>query len=228
MTLEVKITRFEQVIQLDSQHVFTLEVNDRHLFTRVVRSFLSGKGLEADEPYQVWRNGKAVSARNALYVVNGFPSLPLTDRTLLTSLYERISLRLGDNLNLSARLQELSLEVEDVFDEMAVSLWGDYRFASHWDPRVYLKAFALHPHVEEDSSLLDTCVRFFGLCADVTFDRALVLVNAKSFFVESELYELFSQAIFYGVRLFLLESWHDDTTLALERKMRVDQDFIEL
>ena len=57
MNLELKIARFESLLAIGEDHVTTLEIEDRHLFTRVVRSLISGEGMEAEEPYQFWVDG---------------------------------------------------------------------------------------------------------------------------------------------------------------------------
>ena len=80
--------------------------------------------------------------------------------------------------------------------------------------------------VNEGDSLLDNCIRLFGLCADVMGETPIVLVNAKSFFAENELQELLEQAIFYGIELFLIESWDDPDSYPLERKYVIDQHFL--
>lgn len=227
MSLEIKISRFERSIQVDKEHVATLEIEDKHLFTRVLRSLLSGAGMEADEPYQIWKNDRAVSSKKALLIVNTLPHLPLTDKSLLSSLYEKLTLQLNDDIAVSSRLQSLALQIEDVFGDMEIGLWGSYRFATQWNTTSYFKAFSFQPMIEPGDSLLDDCVKFFGLCADISFTKAIVLTNAKSFFTKTELQDLFSQAIFYGVSLLLLESWHDEAKFDLERKLRVDKDFIE-
>ena len=55
----------------------------------------------------------------------------------------------------------------------------------------------------------------------------LVLVNAKSFFAPEELDALIEQAVFCGVEVLLLESWHDSDSHLNEEKTVLDQQFIE-
>ena len=162
-----------------------------------------------------------------LTILESLPRLPLTDKSMLSLLYKKIVLQINDNIEASDKLKTLAWELENIIEEATLNLWGNYEFNLQWDPALYLKAFAFQPDSELKNSLLDNCIRLFGLCTDISFDKAIVLINAKSFFSESELTELFSQAFFFGISLLLLESWHDETSYELERKTHIDRDFVE-
>lgn len=224
----LKFLRFESELHLSTGQVSTLQVEDRALFARMVTALLSEKGEEAVEPYGLWNDdGKKCSARNALLVLDALPSVPLTDRKLLTKLYAHIASAIGSDVTLADTITSAMLGLEDLLVGQNSELWGTYEFALTWDVPQLLKAFTLQPYTEEGQPLVEQLVSFFGLCADIELSKPLVLVNAKSFFAENALDLLAEQSFFYGIPLLMLESWQDATQYSWERKTCVDQWFLE-
>lgn len=125
-------------------------------------------------------------------------------------------------------VKELSGRLQTTLEESFSGLWGNYSLSIDWDVETYLKAFNLSPIVTRDDTLLDNCIRLFGLCADAGVNTPIAIVNAKSFFSPEELDELMEQAVFSGTQLILLETWADKVFYKQERKIVIDQHFISL
>ena len=224
--MRLKLTRLGCDVELSEERCATLQVEDRTLFTRIVRSLLSEKGEYAEEPYLLLKDdGKVYSPKGALLVINTLPELPLGDRKLLGKLYKQVIRQLELNPVLHEAIGLLAAELRSKAEEATDGLWGDYQLAATWSFESYLKAFSLSPIAGEDYSLLDNCMRFVDLWADVGDGVPLVLVNSKSFFSETELEELVSHSVFSGIRLLLLESWKDELLRDFELKTAIDQDF---
>lgn len=212
---------------MSSDKVSVLEVEDRHLFARVVQSLLSERGQEANEPYQLWGDdGKAVNPKKAFLVLNALPIVPYDNKTLLSKLYARVARMVEENYELERRLQEMGQEIASVVEDVGIALWGNYCFDAAWNLEQHLKAFGFHPDCGDEESLLENCIRFLGLCADIDHTIPIATINAKMFFDRNELEELYSQALFLDIPLLLLETWHDVTHYDYERKMVIDQDFL--
>lgn len=213
-------------IEVLGEGVSTLEIEDRVLFARVVRSFLSEEGEYADEPYVIFGDSdKRVNPKKALHVVNTLPEVPLNDRTMLARLVKLVAERTELDSSLHEQIQSLSSALMEATEDVIGGMRGDYCLAVKWSYEAYLKSFGLSPITYQDYSLLDNCIRLLGFCADIGDSAPVVLVNAKSFFSENELEELFDQAVFSGTRLLLLESWIDDRAFERETKTTIDQHF---
>lgn len=226
--MKLQFLRFENEVVLSDDSVATLQVEDRLLFSRMVQSLVSGLGEQACEPYCMWDDsGKKVPPRKAFFVVDALPQVPLSDRSMLGKLYAKLEGDIDDGTLFPAELDETFLRLRQMLESSSVELWGRYEFGVDWSPALFLKAFGFQPVQEDGDTLLDNCIRFFELCVDIGFDKPVILVNAKSFFGEKDLSELFSQAIFHGIPLMLIESWSDGSMYENERKMVIDQDFLE-
>lgn len=224
--MKVQLLRYDVEVSLSPEHVSTLEVLNRTVFARVVSSLLSEEGEKAAEPYQLWNDlGRRASPRKALLLVNNLPSLPSDNRTLLNKLYGIVGSEL-DASGMSEEADALGQHLRALLADATNGMWGQYEFGLDWNQAAFMKAFSLMPACEEGESLLENCIAFLGFCVDIKLDMPIVLVNAKSFFAREELDRLFEQAVFLGVELLLLESWHDDDAHQKEAKTVLDQDFL--
>lgn len=222
--MKLRLLRLGVDVELSIETVATLEIEDRVLFARVVSSLLSEAGEYAEEPYLLFGNdGKRVPPKRALHVVNSLPDVPLNDRAVLTKLFRFVAEQLELNPEEYEQIRELSAALREATEEIVSGMRGDYSLGIEWDYETYLKSFGLAPISGQDYTLLENCIRLFGLYADINDLSPVVLVNAKSFFAVNELNELFQQTVFSGVRLLLLESWRDSNSYSLEQKTVIDQ-----
>ena len=228
--MKIKFSRFESVIEFRHDAVTVVEVVERPLFTRIVLSLQSELGEGAVEPYFCFEDAKAVSPKGKLLLLGNLPSLPVNDRSFEKSLYLKIVSNIDSALAREeddADIEECGRRLRSLIEAIDLGLWGSYDFEVHWDLATFLKAFGYGVHFDDTESFLDRCIRFFGLCVDIGFDKPLVAINLKSFLSESELKELYAQAFFHGIKLCLLEAWHDERQFANERKIVLEQGFLE-
>ena len=225
--MKLQLLRFQCDVDLAPGCVRTLQIEDHHVFARVVESLASEKGLEAVEPYALWDEaGKKVNPKKALLLLNSLPAVPYDDKALLAKLYAYMRMQLENAPDANEGVSQLAYGILDALEAKALELWGTYSFGEDWSVEAFLKAFAFTPAINGDAMLLDRAIALFGLCADIGFQSPMVMVNAKSFFDAKELETLFQQAVFFGVRLLLLESHKDEMHYDIEQKVIIDQDFL--
>ncbi len=225
--MKLKLLRLDAEVRLSEGCPATLEIQDRVVFTRVVRSLMSEREKYAEEPYLIISDdGNVMPAKKSLMIVCSLPTLPLNDRTIMNRLYQSVNRQMENDFQVYSKVQELALSLHEEMEQITSGLWGDYSFAREWGFDSYLKAFSFAPLAGEDYSLLDNCIRFLGLCADAGLNEPIVLVNAKSFFEKKELEDLFEQAFFLNTKLLLIESWKDNRDIFRENKTTVDQHFL--
>lgn len=224
--MKLQLLRFGLEADLSPDKVQTLEVLDRSVFSRVVTSLLSEEGENASEPYALWDGkGKRLNPKKHLLVLNELPRMPFNNRTFLNKLYGR----LVSQLELNGRVENINDNGRRLLNSLAsesIDLWGTYGFDLEWNTEALLKAFSFVPACSEADSFLDSCTAFFGFCIDIQLGMPLVFVNAKSFLTDSELDSFIEQAIFCGVEVLLLESWHDDLSHRGEQKIVLDQELL--
>jgi CRISPR-associated protein Csn2 len=224
--MKLKLLRLDCSIEIVPEAVTTLEIEDRKLFSRVVESLISEKGRYATEPYLLFDGNQAVQPRGGMRVINSLPVMPPPDRGLSVKLLKKIGTQLEVDSAAWIKLSTLFGEASEIIEEAANGLQGDYCLTKDWDIETYLKAFGFTVVPRDDCSLLDNCIHMLGLCADLEPEVPVAIVNAKSFFLPEELAILFDEAVFSGISLLLLESWKDERTYTLERKVAIDQHFL--
>lgn len=225
--MRLQLLRFGGSLELGGDKVSAVEVGHRKLYTRVVQSLLSEQGKEAIEPYQLWDDtGKALSSKKSLIVINSLPEMPYGNKTLLGKLYAKMARSVEEDCDFEQYIASRGLEILAMLEEHGLRFWGTYSFNQTWNLEQFLKSFSFQPVYDENGSLLENCINYLGFCADIDQKTPVVLIGGKSFFDSGELEELYSQAVFLGVPLLLLDSQHDSIQYGQERKMVIDQDFL--
>lgn len=227
--MRIRLMRLGCDIKLSFEAVTTLQIEDRRLFARIVRSFLSEQGEYAEEPYLlIDGDEKGTSPKKAAFIINSLPDVPINEKQVIGLLYKKIKEQSELDPLRYERIQELIGSLFKEIENVSEALWGSYSFALGWELEAYLRAFGFSPDSGEEFSVLDNCLRFFELCADVGNKRILIFVNAKSFFSQKELEELFENAVFSKNQVLLIESWVDETKYMYENKIVIDQRFCVL
>ena len=230
MSYSLKLARFDSDIEIGPDRVSVLEVGNRRLFTRIVESLRSELGQYAIEPYHLFCEGKSIAPKGKLLFLSDLPNLPLHDRAFEKALHSRYvaNVEEGDEWNAEAdKIREHALAIHEIIERCSVGMWGSYSFGLDWELSGYLRAFDFELDIEPDTTFLDRCIRFFGLCVDIGLEKPLVAINIKSFLSEEELNRLNEQAIFHGISLLELESWKDERVLRRENKTCLELEFCE-
>ena len=227
--MRIRLMRFGYDIELSSDAVTTLQVEDRQLFTRIVRSLMSEQGEYAEEPYLlICDDEKAISPKKALWVINELPSVPLSDKQLIGPLFKRIIEQSELDSARYLRIHELMGVLIEEIESIGQELQGSYSFNPDWELEAYLKAFGFSPDFGDDYPLVENCFRFFELCSDTALAKPLVFINAKSFFSQKELESVIEKAVFQKNVVLFIESWLDETSYKHENKVVIDQQFCVL
>ncbi len=217
---------FETDILCDAEKVSILQIADRVLFANIVQSLISKEGSEAKEPYLILEDNRELKCCDHLLVLLNPFSLPWRERNMITVLHNRISDLVSEDEQVKEVFEQAGQKVLREFGALAFQLQGSYDFSLEWDSRKFLKAFDYSVQCNSDS-LLDNLISFLEVASDLFPEKLIVLVNIKLFLNSSELIQLYEEAISLKIRLLLLETVKDSRVLIAERKMVIDQHFLE-
>lgn len=227
--MKLLFSGFEEAIEIDQQRVALLEVENKVLFSRICQSLLSELGETSLEPYSLWSDTdvKMKPVDSFLLVMNPF-DLPWQHKALAGKLYARLEKILLEDEEARREIEGLCQQLSSRVLSLGFQLQSDYAFAIEWEMRKYLRSFGFGVDANIENRLLDNLIKFLALAADVSFDKVLVFVNIKAFLTEKELKEFYSQVVFFNLKVLLLESQNDVTRFEQERKMLIDQHFLEI
>jgi len=217
----------ENTIELRTDSVATLEVHNRVLFRNVCESLASGEGADAVEAYTLWEDSTELRPTGQFLFASDPLNLPWQDKDLSNAAANRIEGLLLEDENVRIALEEMSVSVELLIQQLALQLSSDYGFALNWDLKRYLKSFGFGVDMMPSDSLFDKVIKFLRLAEDTGLKRTLVFVNLKLFLTEKELIQVYDQAFFSGLSMMLLENIADGRVFERERKYVIDQEFLE-
>lgn len=226
--MKLKFFRMDNIIELKPGIPFVLEIHDRTQFTQMASSIITERGEEAEAPYIIWDNkGDEIRPKKAMVLVPDLLHISIDDRILLGSLYKIISTNIENDKAISDELSRSAAALRNRLADVQTTMIGSYSFQLDWSIEQFLKAFSFAADTDKKDSLLDRCVSFLGLCADVVPNLPIFFCNLKSFFNEDELNILYETIFSLGERVFIMESWTDTITHAREAKLVIDQQFLE-
>lgn len=225
--MKVSFSGFDTPLFIDDKKVTVFEVGNRVLFARVCQSLLSCRGRQSLEPYTIWEGDEEVKASEAfLFIPNPF-DLPWNDRLLMARVHLRLEKMLLEDDDLRSSLEAMGESLSSGLVSLGFQLSSDYAFGLEWDVRKYFKAFAFGIDFSEDDALLDNLIRFIDLASDASFSKVLVFINLKTFLSKKALEQLYERIVFANIRVLLLENAKDGIVDLLERKVIIDQHFLE-
>lgn len=218
---------FSEPLFLDNKAVSVLEVHNRTLFARICQSLESELDDEALEPYALWDGEDRRSSKNMfLFIFNPF-DLPWSERALLGEVLERVESMFTNEDDVRQEIELAGRALSDRLASLGLRLRSDYAFEVQWEMRKYLKAFDFGVEVDPSDPLFDNLIKFLRFASDATFDRQLVFVNLKSFLSKDDVQEFYREAVFSELNVLLLENAPDDAKYIYERKMSIDEDFLQ-
>jgi CRISPR-associated protein Csn2 len=226
--MKIVFSGLEHSIVVSAEYARTVEVENKTLFSRICGSLLSCKGNDATEPYSIWSDdGHEISPTTAFLPISDPFMLPWDSKDLDGHLYERIEDLLLENENTRMSVEQINDELNSCLLQLTHQINGDYAFGVEWNLKRYLKAFSFSIARSNESSLLENLNIFIDFCADMFLKRVLLFINLKEFLSEKEFRSFLDHLFFHKLAAVFLESSLDKTYYPLEKKIVIDQYFLE-
>lgn len=226
--MKITLSGINHAIELMEGEVCTLEIENRTLYANVCRSLASGEGGSAFEPYSVWDDdGEELTPSSSLLVVTDPLNLPWEHKALSGKLFDRLENLLFESEESRDEVESLASSLFRAIARLPHQVNAEYSFGLEWSLRQYLKSFAFHVDRFESSRYLDSLISFLDFSSDMGVKQVLVFSNLKTFLSKTDLIEVFEHVFFHNLRVLLLETAHDGTCYEHEKKMYIDQHFLE-
>ena len=225
--MKVIFPNLDCTISCTPDQIETLQIENHPLYAKIASSFVSLKGEAAIEPYLLEDNNeKSLIARSNLVVLASPLILPFSDRTILSALYKSLEESLIEHDEIRSSLQTMESSIESQVTNLSLPMEGNYSFGVQWDLSHYLRAFSFKIDIDECGTLLDKCIAFMQMVADLLPDRVIVCIGFKQFFNKNELNSLIKQILFLKLKVLLIESNQQADMITSQHITTIDQDFI--
>ncbi len=217
----------ESPVDIVSGECVTLCVQNETLFTRIALSLMSGEGRNASEPYSFWCDDSEVNPKNALLFVSNPLEFPWDDRGVSNAILKRLERDYLADEDMRQVVEAARETVTSQLIALGMGLDSDYALGIEWDFKKLLKFMGFDVSYHQDRSYLDNLLNFLSLVSDAQDKRTVCFVNLKNFLSKSE-FKAFLEHIFYlKIPVLLLENKQVVIKFNNERKLLIDQDFLE-
>lgn len=227
--MKIVISSFDNDIVLSDEYTQVLEISDKTLFSKISQSFYSlCAGEEAQESILLFDKDNIKDfSKYSLFLASPL-LLDIDCKSIQTKLHDIIhSFVIQD--------PERSIEINRAYNELLsnfISFTYDLDLPIDWSsaPDWYKILKCMNPKidVEKCDSVFERLLLYLEVISNLNLTSFLILCNFKNFFTNDQLVALYKTSRYYSIPLLLIESNHADNILDGERKIWVDDDFVEL
>lgn len=219
----------DRPIDIARGYVSTVEVENPCLFTRMCRSLVSNGGEGVFEQFSLWdETGKEVAPSRVLFAVPDPLHLPWDSTELSGKLLGMMEELLYEDEEARRLFEDYGSQLRGFSQRLTHQVECDYRFNVEWDMRRYLKSFGFSADRGDDLPYIDMLNMFLDFVSDVQLEKVLVFVNLKTFLGKIEFEQFVERVFFHEMQVLLLENKLCGIENDCERKVRIDQHFLEL
>lgn len=217
----------EDKLIFEKGDVKVLEINNKKLFGELL--YRLNKSINTDEILEgiiLLENDKEVSFKKDAMIIYDFYNFDINQTKIIKSLYEEVSKEYkfiyDDSMILSLQKEILS-SVREVLSEY------DYEFSQKeiLDIKDILKIMDVKFDINFYDKPLDGILFIFDMIANFKICKLLILVNAKCYFNNDELEEIYKMARYKGIRLMIIEYYNNQEKIKGESKICIDEDYDE-
>lgn len=219
----------DKPINITRRYVSTVEIENSCLFTRICRSFVADEGGVVLEQFSLWDDSdKEIVPSRAIFPISDPLHLPWDSSELSGKMLGMMEALLYEDEEARRLFENYGGQLKGFSQRLTHQVEGGYRFNVEWDMRRYLKAFGFSADRGDDLSYIDSLNMFLDFVSDVQLEKVLVFVNLKTFLEKIEFEQFLDRVFFHEIRVLLLENKACEIDYDYERKMRIDQHFLEI
>lgn len=206
----------------------TLEIKNHTLFARVCRTFVGAQKSSQFEPFTVWSDdGEELSYASSILVASDPLRLPWDCSELSGKLLPKMEALLMEDEDNRLMFEEYGLLLNGFAERLAYQVEGEYGFAVEWDIKRYLKTFGFGIERGEDLPYIDSLNMFIDFAHDMNLKKVLVFINLRTFLGEDDFDSFLERVFFHKTSVLMIENELSGEIHALEKKVVVDQHFLE-
>ena len=215
---------FNYKIEINSAYVSEWIIESPELFSLYL-SELESQVNGAEGKFVLSENEKVLILSKFATIIFNPIGLSINDKKVISKIYGELQeIAIGENCYIKTKemislLQQYLLELEYNFD-FNLSINDDI------DLQGLFKVFGIKV-ADDDLSMFEQLIQYIKIQTIVLGKKLVILVNARSFFTEEQLNELFLYTQYNEIKLLLIESFQRDFT-SNTKKYIIDKDKCEI
>ena len=213
------LLRFQQLddaIELSKRYVRSIKILDHAMFMRIYNSLTPKDNnlIVFDENY---------SRQSTDILVCNLPNLPFDNKTLLNTLYKKLSINISSNLDVSSSIDKSIQDIRKSIWSIAAMRNADYSISESIDILKLMKLFDIKPLHAVDTSLLDSCISFIDFVHDISSETIVCFMMPDIFLDENDYQQLINHVIFSEMPVLMINYGTFNTIHENERQTVIDQ-----
>lgn len=225
--IKLKIFPLENDIEFNENYINILEIENKKMFSQLIYSLnrLINYNEESEELILLEGNKKLSLCKEILLIHNLF-NIDINESKILKTLHQDIENQYKQEyseMNLLEKFSDIIKNINEII--------SGYDFEFEYKREITIKEILKTIGFKFDSNYydnpFDNIMCIFDLVSTFNLYKVIILVNAKCYFKEEELVEIYKAAKYRNINLLIIEPIVDGKLKYLENKLSIDNDYDE-
>lgn len=217
--MKINIDYIENEIILLDNKIFTLEIENKSYFYRLINDFnLVSKNVLSDNIKFFDDKNSEINLSNKIDVVVDYFNIDFNSKKITNSLYKLISTNIGDNDK--SKLENYYVKIKNVLSKSFLDYNLPLIINDEFNIEIVLKL--LKVNIESKNNLLDNLFLLIDINNIFHINELIIFVNLKQYLSNDELLELYKYCLYNNVRILLIDSQCYGVTNKFEKKLIID------
>ncbi|MBB6714041.1 type II-A CRISPR-associated protein Csn2 [Clostridium gasigenes] len=225
--IKLRIFPLENDIEFNEDYINILEIEDKKMFAQFIYSLnrLINYNEESEEIILLEGN-KRLSISKDVMLIHDLFNVDVNESKILKALHLDIENQYRQEYSEVNLLEKFSDVIQNINDIVA-----SYDFEFEYKREITIKELLKTINFKFDSNYydnpFDNIMCIFDLVSTFKLYKLIVVVNAKCYFKEEELVEIYKAAKYRNINLLIIEPIVDINLKYLENKLSIDNDYDE-
>lgn len=217
--MKINIDYIENEIILLDNKIFTLEIENKSYFYRLINDFnLVSKNVLSDNIKFFDDKNSEINLSNKIDVVVDYFNIDFNSKKITNSLYKLISTNIGDDDK--SKLENYYAKIKNVLSKSFLDYNLPLIINDEFNIEIVLKL--LKVNIESKNNLLDNLFLLIDINNIFHINELIIFVNLKQYLSNDELLELYKYCLYNNVRILLIDSQCYGVTNKFEKKLIID------
>ena len=217
--MKINIDYIENEIILLDNKIFTLEIENKSYFYRLINDFnLVSKNVLSDNIKFFDDKNSEIDLSNKIDVVVDYFNIDFNSKKITNSLYKLISTNIGDDDK--SKLENYYVKIKNVLSKSFLDYNLPLIINDEFNIEIVLKL--LKVNIESKNNLLDNLFLLIDINNIFHINELIIFVNLKQYLSNDELLELYKYCLYNNVRILLIDSQCYGVTNKFEKKLIID------
>lgn len=226
--MRIVFEKFENALAVEPGKISVLHIGDHALFSRCAYSLSQEYTVDVPEPAALFDDGNCeLKMSPSLFVVGDILSFDMNDKRIIALATKKLIANIVEEGNSQDVLQEINLQMEEVFDDQIFQMSANYAFLNDWDMSRYLKMVGFGVDTVDDVTCFNKVCHLLRIASDLFPEKAVAFINLCTLLTQDQFDELCNLVAAGQLMVVLYETDDKMDFTNLDNRLFVDKDYLE-